>query len=92
MAVGAQNTQRADDDSAGPHPPQNGLRAQDAPGKSGREAGVPARDPTDANALVQGGGFWHAQSPASRTGRLRSHDDDHGCQAMTFVATVLGTD
>src|SRR5258708_10819774 len=43
MAVGAQNTQRADEDSAGPHPPQNGLRAQDARADASSWDGVIAR-------------------------------------------------
>src|SRR5258707_15692553 len=43
MAVGAQNTTRADDDSAGPHPPQNGLRAQDARADASSWDGVIAR-------------------------------------------------
>jgi hypothetical protein len=32
------------------------------PGTPGWEAGVPARDPTDANALVPGRWCWHRQS------------------------------
>src|SRR5258708_4570696 len=43
MAVGAQNTQRADDDSAGPPPPQNGPRAPDARADASSWDGVIAR-------------------------------------------------
>src|SRR5260370_10617413 len=43
MTVGAQNTQRADDDSAGPKPPQNGLRAQAARADASSWDGVIAR-------------------------------------------------
>jgi hypothetical protein len=35
-----------------------GLRPSTPPGP-GPDAGVPARDPTDANAHVPGGSFWY---------------------------------
>jgi hypothetical protein len=54
------------------------LRQTAAPGEPGMGAGVPARDPADANVLVPGGGCWHGLSARTRArGSLASRGVRH---------------
>ena len=58
-----------------------------------RKARVPARDPTEANALVPGGGCWHERSAGCRSNEdadaaIRARYADHG-PALLRPTTAL---